>query len=121
VKAYQQSKACDRLLTWALARRLEGKGVTANAMAPGLVMTGLYRDTPRPVRMVLRVVSWVHGRSVEQGADTAVWLASSADVRGKTGGFYELRKEIPCQFRDETTEEQLWAACERMVRGPAGS
>jgi len=43
VKAYQQSKACNRLLTWALARRLAGSGVTANAMAPGLVQTGLYR------------------------------------------------------------------------------
>jgi len=35
VKAYQQSKACNRLLTWALARRLAGSGATANAMAPG--------------------------------------------------------------------------------------
>ena len=44
-KAYAQSKACDRMVTWALARRLEGSGITANAMAPGLVVqTGLYRD-----------------------------------------------------------------------------
>ena len=44
MKAYAQSKACDRLLTWAFARRLEGTGVTINA----------------------------------EGADSAVWLASSA-------------------------------------------
>ena len=37
MKAYAQSKACDRLLTWAFAGRLEGSGVTANAMAPGLI------------------------------------------------------------------------------------
>src|SRR5262245_23376175 len=37
LRAYAQSKACNRLLTWALARRLEGSGVTANAMAPGFV------------------------------------------------------------------------------------
>ena len=55
VKAYQQSKACNRLLTWALARRLEGSRVTANAMAPGLVQTGLYRDTPLQLRLLLRV------------------------------------------------------------------
>jgi NAD(P)-dependent dehydrogenase (short-subunit alcohol dehydrogenase family) len=115
LKVYQQSKACNRLLTWALARRLEGKGVTANAMAPGLVMTGLYRDTPAALRLLLRVVGVLHGRSVEQGADTAVWLASSAEVAAVTGRFWELRKEQPCQFRSEETEEKLWAACERMV------
>ncbi len=42
--AYAQSKACDRLLTWALARRLEPQGVAVNATAPGLVLeTSLYR------------------------------------------------------------------------------
>ncbi len=51
-KAYAQSKACDRMLTWALARRLEGTGVTANAMTPGLITeTELYRNaTPELVQ-----------------------------------------------------------------------
>jgi len=118
VKAYQQSKACDRLLTWALARRLESSGVTANAMAPGLVQTGLYRDTPLPIRLVLRVVGLMHGRSVVQGADTAVWLASSPQVQGQTGKLFELRKEISCQFRNPEDEERLWEICEQMV-GPS--
>ena len=115
VKAYQQSKACNRLLTWALARRLAGSGVTANAMAPGLVQTGLYRETPVPVRLLLRIIGLFHGRSVEQGADTAVWLASSPDVEGVSGKFFELRKEIPCQFRNAELEERLWAACDRLA------
>ncbi len=115
-KSYQQSKACNRLLTWALARRLEGSGVTANAMAPGLVQTGLYRDTPVPIRLLLRVMGAFVGRSVETGADTAVWLATSAEVEGLSGRFFEQRREIPCQFRQETAEERLWAACESFVR-----
>ncbi len=46
-KVYAQSKACNRLFTWALARRLKGTNVTANAMAPGLVAdTGLFRHAP---------------------------------------------------------------------------
>ncbi len=116
-RAYRQSKACNRLLTWALARRLEGSGVTANAMAPGLVMTGLYRDTSAPVRLLLRVVGLLHGRSLAQGADTAVWLASSDEVSGQSGRFFELRKEARCQFRDEAVEERLWSACERLTGG----
>jgi NAD(P)-dependent dehydrogenase (short-subunit alcohol dehydrogenase family) len=47
MSAYAQSKACDRMLTWAFARRLLGDSVTVNAVAPGLVLdTSLYRHLP---------------------------------------------------------------------------
>jgi NAD(P)-dependent dehydrogenase (short-subunit alcohol dehydrogenase family) len=117
IKAYQQSKACNRLWTWALARRLAGTGVTANAMAPGLVYTGLYRNTPPPLKLLLRVIAIFRGRSVTLGADTAAWLASSPDLETVTGKFYELRHERACEFRDEATEERLWTACEKMTGG----
>jgi NAD(P)-dependent dehydrogenase (short-subunit alcohol dehydrogenase family) len=116
-KAYAQSKACDRLLTWALARQLEGSGVTVNAMAPGLVVkTGLYRDTAPRIRLILRFVSLLFGRSVAQGADTAIWLASSPEVKDVNGKFFDQRKEIPCQFRNNEAEEELWNICEGLTR-----
>ena len=63
--AYKQSKACNRMLTWALARRLEGSGVTANAMAPGLVVkTGLYRNVSPAVMLLMGVVGLIFGRTV---------------------------------------------------------
>jgi NAD(P)-dependent dehydrogenase (short-subunit alcohol dehydrogenase family) len=115
MKAYAQSKACDRLLTWALARRLEGTRVTANAMAPGLIVdTGLYRNTPPEIMARLRQRG---GRTAADGADTAVWLASSAEVEGLTGRLFENRKEIPCQFRGCENEERLWSICERLAAG----
>jgi retinol dehydrogenase-12/retinol dehydrogenase-13 len=113
MKAYAQSKACDRLLTWSLARRLEGSGVTANAMAPGLVVeTGLYRHTPAEMVARLRQRG---GRTAEQGADTAVWLASDPELQGVSGKFFENRKEIPCSFRNLETEERLWTICEGLA------
>jgi NAD(P)-dependent dehydrogenase (short-subunit alcohol dehydrogenase family) len=115
-KAYQQSKACDRLLTWAFARRIEGSGVTVNAMAPGLVQTGLYRNTSPKLRLILRIVGLFHGRSVGAGADTAVWLASSSEVQGVNGRFFELRQEAPCEFRNTETEEKLWEICVRLTQ-----
>jgi NAD(P)-dependent dehydrogenase (short-subunit alcohol dehydrogenase family) len=114
-KAYAQSKACNRMLTWALARRLEGSEVTANAMAPGLVMTELYRDTPWSIRVRLRLAGLFFGRSVAQGADTATWLAGSPEVEGVNGRFFERRREILCRFRNVEAEEQLWSRVAAMT------
>jgi len=114
-KAYAQSKACNRLLTWALARRLDGSGVTANAMAPGLIAeTGLYRNAPS--ELVGRLRQYGAGRTSAQGADTAVWLASSPDVEGISGKFYEDRKVIKCEFRNKKDEEKIWGICEALIK-----
>jgi NAD(P)-dependent dehydrogenase (short-subunit alcohol dehydrogenase family) len=113
-KAYAQSKACDRLLTWALARRLAGTGVTANAMTPGLITeTGLYRNAPEELMGRLRQYSG--GRNSAQGADTAVWLASSPELEGVSGKFFEERQEVECEFRNQEDEEKLWRICEGLV------
>ena len=107
--AYRQSKACDRLWSWALARRLEPRGITVNAMTPGWVPdTELSRNLLPEVRQARARP----GRTVAQGADTAVWLAASADVAGVTGRFFADRREIPCEFRDHDAEETLWRICE---------
>ncbi len=109
-KAYAQSKACDRLLTWAMARRLKGTDVTANAMTPGLITeTGLYRNAAP--ELVERLRGYSGGRTSAQGADTAVWLASSPDVEGVTDKFFEDREELKCQFRNKKDEEKLWKIC----------
>ncbi len=112
-KAYSQSKACNRILTWALARRLEGSGVTVNAMAPGLMPdTGLFRDSSPETVARLRQMG---GRTVAQGTDTAVWLASSPKVESVSGKFFERRKECECEFRNIQAEEKLWSICEKMA------
>jgi NAD(P)-dependent dehydrogenase (short-subunit alcohol dehydrogenase family) len=113
-KAYAQSKACDRLLTWALARRLQGTGVTANATTPGLITeTELYRNaTPE---LVQRLTQFSGGRTSAQGAETAVWLASDPDMEGVTGKFFEDREELECEFRNTEAEEKLWRICEEFV------
>jgi len=106
LQAYAQSKACNRLLTWALARRLQGTGVTANAMAPGFVpATSLSRDFSPATR---RAYAGRTGRTLKEGADTAVWLAASRDAAGVSGRLFFDRREQPCEFRNEALEERLW-------------
>ncbi len=116
MRTYAQSKACDRMLTWAFARRLGQDGVAVNATAPGLVLdAALYREVPAEARHYLEQLP---SRTIAEGADTAVWLATSPDVVGVTGRFFEQRCEIDCQFRDPDAEEKLWALCEAMTERP---
>jgi NAD(P)-dependent dehydrogenase (short-subunit alcohol dehydrogenase family) len=115
VSAYKQSKQANRLWTWALARRLQGTRVTANAMSPGLVDTGLYRDMKRPRRLFMSVLSKLFGRSAAKGADTITWLALSPDVEGRSNAFWVDRAEKSCEFRGEKDEERMWAICEEYV------
>ncbi len=113
MKVYAQTKACNRLWTWALARRLAGTHVTANAMTPGFVPgTELSRDMPPSIRAMFSTRS---GRTVAEGADTAVWLASSPDVDGITGQFFADRRERACEFRNDADEERLWSICDRLT------
>ncbi len=116
MRAYAQSKACDRMLSWAFARRFQPDGVTVNAVAPGLVLeTALYRDLPAEIRHYLEQQP---SRTIAEGVDSAVWLATSPDVAGVTGRFYDQRTEVDCQFRDADAEEKLWDSCQAMVNAP---
>ena len=113
-RAYAQSKACDRMFTWALARRLKGSRVTANAMTPGLITeTGLYRNAAPD--LVRRLTGYSGGRTSAQGADTAVWLASAPEMEAVSGKFFEDREELACEFRNRGAEEKLWRICEGLV------
>lgn len=114
-RAYRQSKACDRMLTREWARRFEGSGVTVNAMAPGLVITGLYRHTGSALKMFMRLLARMFGRSVEEGADTMIWLASADEPAGRTGEFFDHREAKPCQFEDAAAERRLFEYCESLL------
>jgi NAD(P)-dependent dehydrogenase (short-subunit alcohol dehydrogenase family) len=114
--AYAQSKQADRMLTWALARRLAGTGVSANAMHPGFVATEIFGKGGGLVSVAASLYSKVRAKRPEEGADTVVWLAASPDVEGRSGLFWIDRQERRCRFRDEAGEEALWSLCRLMSR-----
>jgi NAD(P)-dependent dehydrogenase (short-subunit alcohol dehydrogenase family) len=117
VSAYSQSKQADRMFTWALARRLNGSGVTANALHPGMVRTAIFRKGGGPLAWVAALYSKLFGLSVAQGADTAAWLAVSPELEGASGKFWVRRTERACRFRDPEAEERLWRLCASMTSG----
>jgi NAD(P)-dependent dehydrogenase (short-subunit alcohol dehydrogenase family) len=113
-RAYAQSKACDRMLSWAFARRLKATEVTVNVMTPGLITeTELYRNAEP--ELVQRLTQYSGGRTSAQGADTAVWLASAPELQGVTSKFYVDRVERPCEFRNKSAEEKLWSICTELT------
>lgn len=114
--AYKQSKQANRMLTREWAKRLVDKNIFVYSMTPGWVpSTDLFREQSVFNKAVIKTVGIVGGRSIEQGADTIVWLASIGKVGGSNGGFFRDRKELVCQFKNLEEEQRLWDICESFL------
>jgi NAD(P)-dependent dehydrogenase (short-subunit alcohol dehydrogenase family) len=118
VAAYAQSKQADRMLTWALARRIAGAPVTANAMHPGWVKTEMNSRERGVKHMVACAATKMFARKPQEGADTATWLAAATSLEGVTSKYYVDRQERDCRFRGVAGEDALWALCESMMPLP---
>lgn len=119
-RAYAESKLANVLFTYGLARRLEGRGVTVNAMHPGLVATGFGQNNGLLGRAVWDVVN-LFALKPEQGARTAIYLASSPEVEGVTGRYFYRERPVtssPASY-DAAAAERLWRVSEEMT-GLAG-
>ena len=115
-RSYANSKLANILFTRELARRLDGTGVTANCAHPGVVRTGFGRES-RPLLKLGITIARPFMLSPERGADTIVYLASSPDVAGQTGGYYvkRQRREPSAAARDDTAARELWELSEKMT------
>lgn len=114
--AYSQSKLANVLFTYELARRLDGSGVTANVLHPGFVATGFGRSS---AGLMNRVMGLLHRFALtpEEGARTTVYLASSPEVEGISGKYFEKSKAVPSSRAsyDEESQRRLWAISEQMT------
>jgi len=107
---YARSKLANLWLTLALARRLEGTGVTVNALHPGVIETKL-----------LRAAFGTQGAPVEDGARRIVHLAASPDLADMNGAFFvDDRPSVPSSAAgDESLQEQWWTLSQRWAGLPA--
>jgi retinol dehydrogenase 12 len=112
-RSYANSKLANILFTRELARRLEGTGVTANCAHPGVVRTRFGHDAS-PLLKAGITIARPFMLSPQRGADTIVYLASSPEVAGHTGGYYVKRKrrEPSAAAHDDTAARELWEISE---------
>ena len=119
-KQYCRSKLMNLLFTYELARRLDGTGITANALHPGWVATGFAGNNGWPGRL-LYLAARLFAIGPEEGARTVVYLASSPEVGGVSGRYYvrECAVSSSPASCDEAAQQRLWLLSQEMTRLPS--
>ena len=125
MRTYGRSKLANILFTRTLAGRLAGSNVTVNSLHPGLIATGIGQTNPVGRLGWKLIVLLRGGISVAEGAKTSVYLATSPEVEGLSGGYYVKCRLAELQTRSEAVSdavgERLWKVSEELVGLPCSS
>jgi NAD(P)-dependent dehydrogenase (short-subunit alcohol dehydrogenase family) len=113
---YSRSKLANILFTYELARRLAGTGVTANCLNPGVVATRMLADY-MGVPVAGPTLASTFGATVEEGAETSIYLASSPEVESVTGKYFERSRPVASsrESHDEAVARRLWEVSARLT------
>lgn len=106
LREYQVSKLCNVLFTQELARRVDGSGVTAYAVHPGVVASNIWRQVPWPIRPIAtRFMT-----SVEDGALASLHCATTPDIEHLSGSYFEGREvKEPNPVATPELAAELWS------------
>ena len=110
---YGVSKLANVLFSAELGRRLAGTGVTTYALHPGVVASDVWRELPQPFRTLAKLFMI----SVEEGAVTTLYCATSPDVSAQTSLYYDkCSVKSPSKVgQDATLATELWTRSEAWV------
>ena len=110
---YGVAKLANVLFVKELAQRLEGSGVTAYALHPGVVATDVWRSVPWPFDKIIKRFMI----SSEEGAATSLYCATSDEVSNQSGLYYdECKPKTPSSLAlDADLAKKLWAESEQWV------
>ncbi|MGZ4544468.1 MAG: SDR family oxidoreductase [Blastococcus sp.] len=109
-RAYNQSKLANVLFTYELARRLEGSGVTANVLHPGVVRTAFGAEDPGRLQRLFVPFARLFMKTPEQGAATSIHLASAPELEHVSGQYFadSRAKRSSSRSYDDAVAAQLW-------------
>lgn len=116
LQVYGESKLMAIMFTYALARRLQGTGVTANVLHPGVVATHFGKDAGGMFPVMFAVLA-PFVLSPEKGARTAIYLASSPEVADVSGQYFVKSKSARSSkaSNDVAAQERLWTLSEQLT------
>jgi retinol dehydrogenase-12 len=111
-KAYCVSKLMNLMFTYRLAS-IQDK-VTVNALHPGFVDTNIAGNEGNFIKKIVKIGSKIFARSVEDGADSSIYLSTSEAVEGISGQYYFKCKPIKSSkiSYDQNQWDQIWSICE---------
>jgi NAD(P)-dependent dehydrogenase (short-subunit alcohol dehydrogenase family) len=115
--AYGHSKLANLLFARALARRFRGTARTANALHPGVIATGLWRNLPAITHVVTPILGALALKTIPQGAATQCWAATHPSLREVSGEYFS-DSNVAASTRhgsDEAMAERLWTVTEELV------
>ena len=118
MECYGQSKLANHLFARALARRLEGTGVTANSLHPGVIATNIFHTLPPLLRGLLAAFVRPFMKSVGAGAATTCYLATAPALAAVTGVYFsDCNPTAPGRnMENDVLAEKLWAVSETLTR-----
>jgi len=115
MKTYMNTKFCNVMSTIDFAKKIEGSGVTINAVHPGVIKTGL-GDSPKFLNKMVKFFKrfW---KSPEYGAIAPTWLALSEDLKNVNGKYYNEKEitEYIDEVKNEKSREALRAKTEAIL------
>lgn len=114
---YCKSKLANLLMAKELSRRLDGTGVTANALHPGLVRTEINRQTPWYVKHLMQPISYFWAKSAVEGAQTSIFLAVDPKLSNVSGKYFADCRETACSQKadDPHLASRLWAVSQELT------
>ncbi|XP_049893081.1 retinol dehydrogenase 12 [Epinephelus moara] len=115
---YNHTKLHNVILTSEQARRLEGTGVTANSVHPGVVMTEVMRHYPRIIRCIFNLTGIFFFKSPEEGAVSSIYCAVAEEMEGVTGKYCDsdCYLVLPAPLaRDAALAVKDFEVCERLT------
>jgi len=118
LKAYGRSKLMNLLAARELQRRLVGKNIVCSSFHPGTVRTPIWNKGGVPARL-LGLVLYPFMKSVKQGADTFIWLASADDKKSIAADgqyFYKRERAKTAGFATDEDAKRLWEVSEELIK-----
>lgn len=120
-RAYGHSKLANALFSLHLARLLRGTRITSNALHPGVINTEIDRHLNRFMQAAFAVAStFGYGKTVEQGAATQCFVATSPLLGSTSGRYFEDCNAVQIvgdnHVHDEAMAENLWQVSEELTR-----